>query len=359
MFWDAVAEDLAADLLAAAGLGIITVAVAYWRFSGRLARLRHWLHPTPPDHRVLIAATGHLTDVRPKQNDSTPFRSPLSPLERDELVTFYEHINLTVAYDRRVVRLDRLQPEPEISIVDYFDLLATNLTAFSANTRLLSTVASLSAMWRWVRIRPLIGKIMVASKRGGRVPDSVESVLANSHLANVVAVSVLLTDERGRGLFTRRPADPTVVSDQWLATASGTVEAYDAIADDPFATAAARLVRDHAGISDVEMELVGVIMPKRKLQPIFVYRGAIRGLWEEVLTEVSTAKALLVPDAELRMVDLRSPTEVVRFCRIASANETTAYLAWHDSMDIVGAEQLAKAWRHRWLGRLSRPRSAR
>jgi hypothetical protein len=68
---------------------------------------------------------------------------------------------------------------------------------------------------------------------------------------------------------------------------------------------------------------------------------------------VSTAKALLVPDAEVRAVDWMSAPEAVRFCRVASANEPTAYLAWHDSLGVVGEHAPVAAWRCRWIGWLT------
>jgi len=40
VFWDGVAEDVIADLLTAVGIGSVTVAVAYWRFSGHFERFR-------------------------------------------------------------------------------------------------------------------------------------------------------------------------------------------------------------------------------------------------------------------------------------------------------------------------------
>lgn len=349
MFWDGVAEDIVANLLAAAALSAMTVGVAYWRFSGRLARIRHWIHPIPPDGRVLIATELGVLFSKPERHDPTPFRSPLSRAEREEIVGFYEQLNLTVAYDRPVVRLDGLPPAFAISIVSYLDLVSTNLTAFSANTRLLSTAASMRAMWRWVRIRPLIGKVISSSRISARYPSSIHAVLANAHLANVAAVSVLLADTDGRGLFVRRPTDPTVVSDRWLPTASGTVEVGDASADNPFEAAALRLLREHAGISGVPVELVSVVMPKRRLQPIFAYQGTLAGRWEDLLTQVSEANCLLTPDAELKLIDLTSPVEVVRFCRVAEANETTAFLAWHSSLDRTGEGSLKRAWRHRWI----------
>ncbi|MCL4422184.1 MAG: hypothetical protein M1115_03270 [Actinobacteria bacterium] len=356
MFWNGVAEDIVANLLAAAAFGSVTVGVAYWRFSGRLERLRHWIHPIRPDGRVIVAAEGDLSPTQPKKNDPTPFRSPISLHERDELVAFYERLNLITTSNGRVIRLDSLEPQVGVSVVNYFDLLATNLTAFSANTSLLSTAASVTAMWRWVKLRPVIDKVIIASRTTGRHPATAKEVLSNPYLANVAGVSILLLDKEHMALFTQHPRNPAAASDAWQPTATGTVGVADLANEDPFAATARRVLIEHVGLKPEAVEattlsLEAVVLPKRKLQPYFCYIGMISGPWAECLPELGsgdTKSGMLDNGLKFRLIDAGNAKAMARFCRVAQESQTTSFLAWRCSSQLLGEDELAAAWRHRW-----------
>jgi hypothetical protein len=124
------------------------------------------------------------------------------------LVEFYQRLSLATTWNGHVVRLDQLEPTLEVSVVESWDLDATNLTAFFSSTRVLSMSASLSAMYQWVT-----------------APGA------------------------------------------WYPTAIGTVEAADLAEPDPFRTAAIRVLDHHAHVAPTDLALQAVVLPRRNVQP--------------------------------------------------------------------------------------------
>jgi len=355
MFWDGVAEDVIADLLTAAALGSVTVATAYWRFSGHFDRLRQLLRPVLPTRQVVVAAGEGLDTTDPHLNDPSPFRSPITSAERDRLVDFYQRLSLTTTWNGRVVRLDQLEPKLEVSVVEFWDLVATNLTAYFSSTSVLSLPASISAMYQWVRLRQLINKVVNAARPTRRHLPSATALLANSHLANVAGVAVMVSDPSNRCLVTQRQRNRATARGAWFPTAIGTVEVADLDAQDPFRHAALRILDHHAHLTPTMLALRAVVLPHRNLQPHFCFYGTVGRTFEEVVPELhSRADGHPNPDALssavcYQLLDITDPARIVRFCRTPQQSQTAAYLLWQAASDVVGEDALLRAWRHRFL----------
>ena len=361
MFWDGVAEDIIADLLTAAALGSVTVATAYWRFSGHFERLRQLLHPALPTAQVVVAAGAGFDTTEPHVNDPSPFRSPITPAERDRLVEFYQRLSLTTTWNGRVVRLDRLEPMLEVSVVEFWDLVSTNLTAYFSSTSVLSLPASIAAMYEWVRLRPVINKVVSAARPTRRHLPSAAALLANTHLANVAGVAVLVRDPSNRCLVTQHERNRMSARGAWYATAIGTVEVSDLDAQDPFRRAAARILDHHAHLTPTQLALRAVVLPHRNLQPYFCFSGTVDRAFEELVPALERglaappgAVAPAGPDGSpsttrYDILDLTDPATIVRFCRTPQQSQTAAYLLWQASSEVVGEAALLKAWRHRFL----------
>ncbi|MGC8627073.1 MAG: hypothetical protein ACP5VR_05855 [Acidimicrobiales bacterium] len=353
MFWEGVAEDVIADLLTAAAIGSVTVATAYWRFSGHLERLRQILHPVLPTSQVLVA-TGHgFSTKAPQRNDPSPFRSPIGPAERDRLVEFYQRLSLTTTWNGRVVRLDQLEPVLEVSVVEFWDLVATNLTAFFSSTSVLSLPASVSAMYQWVQLRPLINKVLAAARPNGRHVPSAAALLANSHLANVAGVAVLVTDPSKHCLVTQRQRNRMTARGAWSPTGVGTVEAADLKEQDPFHGAAMRILDRHAHITPTSLTLQAVIFPRRNLQPYFCFSGAVDVAFQELVPGLCQRADGPPSTVRYRLLDLTDPLTIVRFCRTPQQSQTAAYLVWRAGCQEVGEDALLRAWRHRLMHAIS------
>ena len=355
MFWDGVAQDVIADLLTAAALGSVTVGTAYWRFSGHFDRLRQLLHPVLPTSQVVVAAGAGFDTTDPHLNDPSPFRSPITSAERDRLVDFYQRLSLTTTWNGRVVRLDRLEPRLEVSVVEFWDLVATNLTAYFSSTSVLSLPASLSAMYQWVRLRPLINKVVAAARPTRRHLPSAATLLANSHLANVAGVAVMLRDPRNRCLVTQHQRNRMTARGAWFPTAIGTVEHADLDAHDPFRHAAIRVLDHHAHLAPTQLTFQAVVLPYRNLQPYFCFSGTVDRTFEDLVPDLGSRAggtpnpATSPGTARYQLLDIADPSRIVRFCRTPQQSQTAAYLLWEASSDVVGEPALLRAWRHRFL----------
>lgn len=355
MFWDGVAEDVIADLLAAAALGSVTVATAYWRFSGHFDRLRQFLHPVLPTNQVMLAAGAHLETAAPHLNDPSPFHSPIGPVERDRLVEFYQRLSLTTTWNGRVVRLDQLEPTLEVSVVEFWDLVATNLTAYFSSTSVLSLPASLSAMYEWVRLRQVINKVVTAARPTRRHLPQATELLANSHLANVAGVAILVSDPSNRCLLTQHQRNRVTARGAWFPTAIGTVEVTDLDSQDPFRHAALRILDHHAHLAPTTLTLQAVVLPHRNLQPYFSFSAMVDRAFEELITDLvppprrSPSSGALGTTERYQLLDIADPGRIVRFCRTPQQSQTAAYLLWRASSEVVGEDALLKAWQHRFL----------
>jgi len=349
MFWEGVAEDVIADLLTAAGLGSVTVGVAYWRFSGHFERLRQVLHPVRPDDQVVVAAGPDCDTAGPRLNDPTPFRSPIGSHDRDQLVEFYQRLSLSSTWNGSVVRLDRLEPSIELSVVEFWDLVATNLSAFFSSTSVLSMAASISAMYQWVKLRPLITKVVTAARPTGRHLPSPAAILANPHLANVVGIAVLITDPSKRALVTQRRRKRATARGAWFPTAIGVLGVADLQASDPFHAAALRILQDHTHITPASLTLEAVVLPHRNLQPYFCFLGSVEQTFEELLPDLQSEPRTSPSTDRYRLVDVANPVAIVRFCRAAQQSQTAAYLLWRAGSQVIGEGALDKEWRHRFL----------
>lgn len=354
MFWEGVGEDVLADLLTAVALGSVTVAVAYWRFSGHFERVRQLAHPGRPTDQVVVAAGPELLESQPRVNSPTPFRSPITPSERDRLVEFYQRLSRTITWNGQVVRLDQLEPTLEVSVVEYWDLVATNLTAFFSSTSVLSVPASLAAMSQWVTLRGPITKVVAAARPAGRHPSSVGQILTNRHLANVIGAAVLVIDPGHRALLSRQPRNRATARGAWFPSAIGTVELADLDAPAPFDRAARRILAHHAQLSPARLHLEAVVLPRHNLQPYFCFLAEVDQPLEELLPELGTdlrpKPGAPAGSARYRLLDVGDARAIVRFCRVAQQSQTAAYLLWRAGSRTLGEAELVRRWRHhrRW-----------
>jgi hypothetical protein len=226
-FWIGVLQNVVGDVLAAGAIAASLAVTAFVRFSG-LPRL--YAHARPvrhPSYRV-VESPLHPTSRKVVLHDPSPFRSPLHPHEREALVAFYDYVNNTHPTNGQVVRLDSLA----VSVVGFFDFLATNLTAFPANLPLPHLSRQIGALTRWVRVYPLIRTVRRAI--GETHTKSLQAILLNECLGNIAAVNVLVIDSENRVGLVERPGGLAVASGRYAATATGTVAINDLQNENPF-----------------------------------------------------------------------------------------------------------------------------
>lgn len=141
-FWVAVVEDIVANLATTALVILGALLFWFWRLASHEQRWRRWIHPT---HRVFTIPTDEPTHWL--IND-TVFRNPVRLDERQRLVDWYSQRMHTSPTNGSAIRIDSIDPWA-FSIIEFFDFLTTNLTAFPANWPRATIAQHWRSWWHW------------------------------------------------------------------------------------------------------------------------------------------------------------------------------------------------------------------
>lgn len=329
MFLDSLVANIAANIITAALIGLSVYVALYIHMSGILYAFRRFVHPSKrvfAMHDIKISGIVKL----PKSS----FVSPLPEHERDIIVRFHASRNNSTPFNGDAVRLDRIAPDPgnrkniiaSVSEVGFFDFIATNLVAYPANVPLTSFRHQIATALQAVRIMGSIQQVTIGIEKYGR-PTTVEDVLQNRSLANIVAVSVLLLDSTGRAGIVKRVPMAAVSSGNYGATCTGTVNSADLKAPDPFLACAVREIQEETGIEFAaeNLRFDGILVPKQKMQPIFLYYGIISSSWEDLLPQIETGKDMPSENMAFYTVPEKDLARVVARLNIT---DTAAYQIW-------------------------------
>ena len=280
-FGIAVSEDIVANLITAVLLAGGIMGFWFSRYAIREQRWRRWI---PPQRRIFPLAT---SEPNHWAVDHTPFQNPVRIDERQRLVDWYSQRMQSHPTNGQIVRLDGLDPW-RFSSVDFFDFLTTNLTAFPANWPRASWGQHWQAWWHWWSVFPLIQRVRAQIGQ----PQSGSEVLLNHHLANPLAVSVLLQDVTGRWGVVARSHHVAVASGQWGTTAAGTVSPDDLVhfPEHPIAVCARREAQEELNLILGALTWDGLVIARQKMQPIALVSGCLARQWEEVLPLIAHAR---------------------------------------------------------------------
>jgi 8-oxo-dGTP pyrophosphatase MutT (NUDIX family) len=314
-----VLEDITANMVTLLlGASVFSLWV-FFRFSSFEQRFRHWIHP---EKRVLLPSVIEIDVVT---HQPTPFLNPLEPHERARIIQFYSRRAKATPHNEKVIRLDSLNP-CKVSIVDFFDFLSTNLIVFPANAPIRSFYNQLRIAWDWIRIYPLVRKVFLTVGH----PSQFDEVLSHTHLANIVAVSVLLIDSTGRIGIVARSNQVAISSGQFATSSAGTVSEIDLDADNPFIACAIREISEELNLNISTLKFDGIVIPKQKMQPIFLYSAKLSRTWEELWPLIRRARDFsketkafyaVPPDKIIDLIITRNFTDTAAFQLFKYANE--------------------------------------
>ena len=165
MSFTGVFENVVANLVAAALVGGVAYLLLYLRMSGVFQRIRRLIHP---DKRVFFLESHSIETLR--KTEVSPFQSPITKLERDYLVEFYGKRNGSNPHNGSCVRLDSVVKtdkglEIQLSLVDFFDFIATNLTVYPANAPIRSFRNQLATVIRSFRLFTIMDQVIGEVKK--------------------------------------------------------------------------------------------------------------------------------------------------------------------------------------------------
>lgn len=329
MLLDNLIANIAANLITTALIGLSVYVALYIHMSGALHAFRRFV---PPNKRVFAIHDIKISGI--VKLTKSNFVSPLPEYERDIIVRFHASRNNSNPFNGDAVRLDCIASVPgdsgnmvaNVSEVGFFDFIATNLVAYPANVPLTSFRHQVATALQAMRIMGLIQQVTIGVEKYGR-PTTVEDVLQNRSLANIVAVSVLLFDSTGRAGIVKRTHLTAVSSGNYGATCTGTVSSADLSTPDPFLTCAIREIEEEIGFQLAAANLCfdGILVPKQKMQPIFLYHGTISVPWEDLLPQIEGSKDMLSENKAFYIVPGKDLTRVVVRLHMT---DTAAYQIW-------------------------------
>lgn len=317
-------ENVVSNLLSAFVVGIVAYLILYIRMSGVTQSVRRLIHP---NERVLFLDNKSYEEIR--KSDVSPFHSPITKHERNLLVGFYGRRNGSNPRNGSCVRLDKIvetnnKTHLEISLVDFYDFIATNLTVYPAYAPIRSFRRQIATMIRSFRLFTTMDQVTGEVKKYGS-PEKVTDVLQNRALANIVAISVLMIDSEGKIGIVKRTKNVAISSGSFGMACAGTVNEQDFLTEDPFLSCALREVQEECNIELQQIHFDGIVVPKQKMQPIFLYHVRLDKTWEELHPEMKQAKDYAFETESLYAVPVEHS---VQFAAQARMTDTAAYQIW-------------------------------
>ncbi|MFC7443157.1 NUDIX hydrolase [Laceyella putida] len=319
--------NVVANLVTALIFGVSAYIILYIRMSGITQTIRRVIHPK---QRVFALHDLKINGIN--RLEVSKFLSPLSEHERDILVKFHAARNGSNPHNGSSIRLDGISPvsndkkeyTAHISKVGFFDFIATNLTAYPANAPIRSFRSQMATLMRSFRTFGLIQQVVNEVHKYGE-PKKVEDVLENRSLANIISVSVLIVDATGRIGIVERTNKVAVSSGNFGATCAGTVGDVDFDADNPFESCGLREIKEELNLDLERLHFDGIVVPKQKMQPIFLYHASIDQTWEELFPIMEQARDISFETQAFYAVPVE---DIIKFASHTRMTDTAAYQVW-------------------------------
>ncbi|MBA4496561.1 NUDIX hydrolase [Paenactinomyces guangxiensis] len=335
-----------ANLITFIMIGFSAYFVLYYRMSGINQNLRRLIHPK---RRVFALHNLQITSIN--RLETSNFLSPISEYEREILVKLHAARNGSNPHNGTSIRLDGLtsvsndkqQVTAHISKVGFFDFIATNLTAYPANAPILSFRSQVAAAVRSFRSFGIIQQVVNETQKYGQ-PTKVEDVLENRSLANIIAVSILIIDSTGRIGIVERTTRVAVSSGNYGATCAGTVSNVDFDCENPFLSCSLREIKEELNLDLESLNFDGIVVPKQKMQPIFLYHASIDQTWEELLPVIQEARDISFETQAFYAVPV---DQAITFASHSRMTDTAAYQIWRYAVQ--------NSHSHRWYTTLLFP----
>ncbi len=224
--------------------------------------------------------------IRYIRQEAASYRSLYSPEENSVLVDLCKRVFKREYTNEGAVRLercdcDRGETALTLSPVFFYDFLTSTFLLFSMD-RIMREADE--------RERALVTRLK--ERYDGEAPiDSLQKLLAEGFLSNILAVSCLIRDRRDRFLITRRNGKVGISSNFYSTTVTGSVDHTDLKADNPLVNCCVREVAEELGLAldPSAIRIHTIAAGIRKLQPIVLADAAVEDL-EAVLEAIGRHK---------------------------------------------------------------------
>lgn len=167
-----------------------------------------------------------------------------------------------------------------LSHIGFYDFITSNFALF--NIKKITVAADGDE-------KELVWRLADRYEADGAV-DDIHTLLSRPYLSNLIAISCLITDRKGRILITRRNGTVGISNNFYSTTVTGSVDAADLYKSDPLKECCIREVREELSyeLSEQDVVLHTISVGVKKLQPIALADVVIDDVYDVIATLKNT-----------------------------------------------------------------------
>lgn len=315
-------------------VGIIAVigyiALAF-RYSIKRNEIKRFIHPS---RRVIKT---NLKQIKKIKKIESSFVNVFTREEYETIIELYRARTGGKLYNSPAIRIEQVDNDKlTISQVEFYDFIATNLSAFPANAphkikkNFLYTVTKYFKFFEKNKDFEYSVKLKL-----GDNPDY-KKILGVSELANIATVSVIIEDINGNIGIVQRTNKVAISSGAFSATVAGTPTDSDYNEKDPFSACVKREIAEELGLTDIEIKFQELIISKQKMQPVFLYLGKLNQSWEDCYSTILDTQDYYFEVQNLFIVPKK---DVICFVKQTNMTDASAYQLWKYAFDCLGKDR--------------------
>lgn len=224
------------------------------------------------------------------KSEST-IRLPITDSAKERMMEAFSSYKGVDYFNNKVVRLEKIENRDDkiqlsLSLIDFFDFLIINIIS----AQLEDFIQYLKEKDIYYTLYDEIERLKQYSKDMLQVTDFT-SLIVDGRSSNALAISVLLTDEKGNYLLTQRSLKTGISEMMHSVTATGAIEEEDYHSMDAIRNCVIRELKEELNlcVDKKDLKIVSIVAGKRKLQPIVIVNGRVKGSFSELLESIKDA----------------------------------------------------------------------
>ena len=152
-------------------------------------------------------------------------------------------------------------------------------------------------------------------------PTCFDDILRRTYLSNILAVSVMLSDQEGNYLLTRRNASVAISSEMMSVAVTGSLDDTDFQQYNPVTSCVIRETLEELGLTLDESSITvkKIVAGEKKLQPILLCDAVVPGSLIDVKTVIENGQSYTAENSELIVVTKNRLPKLLRECRFTEA----------------------------------------
>ena len=211
------------------------------------------------------------TEVSYNRTCST-LKMPVGIEKRDYIIKLFSLYKNANYFNSKVVRVEKIgkrkkKSEIEIALIDFFDFLLINIIL----NQYQDFASYLKKTGKYDEVKDTMERLNCYRAQMIQVEDF-KTLISSGISSNALAVSVLLTDQQGNYLLTKRSGTVGIGEKLYSVTATGAVDENDYSQSDPIRNCVLRELREELNIhiKNEDLQISAIVAGVQKLQPIAI-----------------------------------------------------------------------------------------